>query len=139
IPAPRDANKFPHLNAPRDAAFDRVPTNAPRWLAHRPPFTKADIAVINKRERMRARAVQSVDRMVASLEHKLAATGQLQNTIFMFSSDNGYHEGQYRLLPGKLTAFDTDVNVPLIVAGPGIAPGSTNNNIVQNVDLAPTF
>lgn len=139
IPAPRDVHKFPHLDAPRDAAFNRVPTNAPSWLAHRPPFTKADIVRINRRERMRARAVQAVDRMVASLERKLAATGQLQNTIFMFSSDNGYHEGQYRLLPGKLTAFDTDVNVPLIVAGPGIKAGSVNNNIVQNVDLAPTF
>ena len=38
----------------------------------------------------------------------------------MFSSDNGYHLGQHRLLKGKQTAFDTDIHVPLIVAGPGV-------------------
>jgi arylsulfatase A-like enzyme len=47
--------------------------------------------------------------------------------------------GEYRLLPGKFTAFDTDIRVPLIVAGPGIRPGSVDNHVVENVDLAPTF
>ena len=57
----------------------------------------------------------------------------------MFSSDNGYHTGEYRLLPGKLTAFDTDIHVPLIVAGPGIHQGSTTRGMAENVDLAKTF
>ena len=57
----------------------------------------------------------------------------------MFSSDNGYHIGEYRLLPGKQTAFDTDVRVPLVVVGPGVPAGATRDQIVQNIDLAPTF
>ena len=44
--------------------------------------------------------------------------GQERNTYFVFSSDNGYHMGEYRLMPGKMTAFDTDIHVPLIVTGP---------------------
>ena len=48
-------------------------------------------------------------------------TASPSNTYFVFSSDNGYHMGEYRLLPGKQTAFDTDIHVPLIVAGPGVA------------------
>ena len=66
-------------------------------------------------------------------------TGQARNTVFVFSSDNGYHLGEYRLPSGKQTAFDTDILVPLIVAGPGIAPGSVNPAITENVDLRPTF
>ena len=42
-------------------------------------------------------------------------------------------------MPGKLTAFDTDIHVPLVVTGPGVRPGSTTNVMAENVDLAKTF
>jgi arylsulfatase A-like enzyme len=77
--------------------------------------------------------------MVGRLVERLEATGQMSNTYFIFSSDNGYHMGEHRLLPGKLTAYDTDIHVPLIVVGPGVAPGSTVTALAQNTDLAPTF
>ena len=57
----------------------------------------------------------------------------------MFSSDNGYHLGQHRLTHGKQTAFDTDIRVPLIVAGPGVPTGKLVPQVAQNVDLYPTF
>ena len=57
----------------------------------------------------------------------------------MFSSDNGYHLGQHRLARGKQTAFDTDIRVPLIVAGPGVPQGRVVSQVAQNVDLYPTF
>jgi arylsulfatase A-like enzyme len=47
--------------------------------------------------------------------------------------------GDYRLTPGKMTAFDTDIRVPLVVMGPGIPAGVRNPAVVQNIDLAPTF
>lgn len=137
--APRDVNSFPDLKAPRGPAFNRVPVNAPSWYRSRRAFRPQFIAALDLRFRQRVEAVQSVDRMIGALEKKLRRTGQLANTVFVFSSDNGYHIGEHRLYPGKLTAYDTDVNVPLVVAGPGIAPGSTNGDLVQNVDLAPTF
>ncbi len=64
---------------------------------------------------------------------------ELDNTYIVFSSDNGYHMGQHELSVGKMTAFDTDVRVPLIVAGPGVPHGRTVHAVTQNVDLAPTF
>ncbi len=57
----------------------------------------------------------------------------------MFSSDNGLHMGEYRLLPGKETAFDTDIHVPLIVTGPGIPAGASTDAMAENIDLAKTF
>jgi N-acetylglucosamine-6-sulfatase len=47
--------------------------------------------------------------------------------------------GQHRLLPGKETAFDSDIRVPLIVAGPGVPPAQAVPELVQNTDLYPTF
>lgn len=94
---------------------------------------------MNQQFRMRVQDVQSVDRMVSGLENTLAATGQLSNTVFVFSSDNGYHIGEHGLYSGKDTAFDTDIRVPLIVAGPGIPHGVINHSVVEATDLAPTF
>jgi len=47
--------------------------------------------------------------------------------------------GDHRLMPGKQTAFETDIGVPLIVTGPDVTAGKTVTNIVQNIDLYPTF
>jgi arylsulfatase A-like enzyme len=69
----------------------------------------------------------------------VAAVGAQSNTYFVFSSDNGYHMGEHRLMPGKMTAFDTDIRVPLIVTGPGVPAGRTVDEVVENVDLCPTF
>jgi N-acetylglucosamine-6-sulfatase len=138
-PAPRDANDFPGLTAPRGPAFDRLPTNAPSWLAGRPPLTPAETAKIDAGFRKRAQAVQAVDDLIVRLRAALAAAGVAGDTYIVFSSDNGYHMGEYRLNPGKMTAFDTDIRVPLVVAGPGVAPGRTRAEPVENVDVAPTF
>jgi arylsulfatase A-like enzyme len=69
----------------------------------------------------------------------VAARGLSRNTYVVFSSDNGLHTGEYRLMPGKLTAYDTDIHVPLVVAGPGVRRGTVSNAMADNVDLASTF
>jgi arylsulfatase A-like enzyme len=43
------------------------------------------------------------------------------------------------MMPGKMTAYDTDIHVPLIVTGPGIKAGRVVEEITQNIDLCPTF
>ena len=77
--------------------------------------------------------------MIGNIEATLQARGLAENTYIVFSSDNGYHMGEHRLLPGKMTAFDTDIRVPLIVVGPGVPAGQTTTRIAENVDLRPTF
>lgn len=139
VAAPQDVGRYSDLAVPHTPTWNRRPTNGPAWLANHPRLGPNQIAWCNDVYRKRVAAVQAVDRMLGDLQTALRQTGQLRNTIFVFSSDNGFHIGDYGLTPGKLTAFNTDVNVPLVVAGPGIAPGSTNADLVQNIDLAPTF
>jgi N-acetylglucosamine-6-sulfatase len=139
VPAPRDRHRFPGLKAPRPPNFNVLPTNAPRWLAGRGPLTPRQLRKNDRAFRRRAEAVQSVDRMIATIRAALAARGLTNDTYIVFSSDNGLHTGEYRLMPGKLTAFDTDIHVPLVIAGPGVAPGSHTTAMTENVDLAKTF
>ncbi|GAA4598440.1 arylsulfatase A-like enzyme [Actinoplanes octamycinicus] len=138
-PAAPDTGKFLTVQAPRTPAYDRLPANAPHWLSRHAPLTKKQRQTIDLEFRKRVQAVQSVDRMLAALRATLTKAGVADNTIVVFNSDNGYHMGEYRLTSGKQTAFDTDVNVPLIVAGPRVKAGQIVDEVVENVDLRPTF
>ena len=91
----------------------------------------AAVAVRDLRDR--ARMSQSVDRLMTQI---LAEAGP--NTYVVLTSDNGFHLGQQGLGRGKGTPYDTDVRVPLLITGPGVAPG-TRREVTSNIDLAPTF
>jgi N-acetylglucosamine-6-sulfatase len=138
-PAEADKDAFPGLKAPRTPAYDTLPSDAPPWLAARQPLTADEQQQIDTAFRKRVQAVQSVDRMIGALQDTLSKAGVARNTLVVFTSDNGYHMGEHRLNPGKQTAFDTDVRVPLVMAGPGVPAGATVAQPAENIDLRPTF
>ncbi len=139
-PAPRHAQLFPDLKYPRTPAFAARPkASDPAWLRAVPALTTTEITKIESSFRKRVQAVQAVDEMIGTLQATLAATGHDRDTYVFFASDNGYHMGERSQRPGKQTAFDTDIRVPLIVTGPGIPAGMTIDEITQNIDLCPTF
>jgi N-acetylglucosamine-6-sulfatase len=138
-PAPRDAGAFPSLRAPRTPAFNTVGIGEPAWLSSFAPLSPAQVDSIDRKFRRRAQAVHAVDRMIGEIEVALKARGLARDTYIVFSSDNGLHMGEHRLEPGKLTAFDTDIKVPLIVTGPGVPGGRVVKAMTENVDLCPSF
>ncbi|MBE7325985.1 sulfatase-like hydrolase/transferase [Nocardioides sp. Y6] len=89
--------------------------------------------VAEQRLRDRARMVQSVDRTLARIMKAVD-----DDTVVVLTSDNGFHLGQNGLWAGKGTAYDTDLRVPLLMAGPGIEPGP-RAEWTSNIDLAPTL
>jgi arylsulfatase A-like enzyme len=139
VPAPRDGHRFPRVRAPRTPEYGRKVRGAgPRWL-DLPPLRRDEVAIMDDWFRRRVQSVQAIDSMVSTLQREVREQGLASNTYFVFSSDNGYHIGEHRLRPGKMTAFDTDVRVPLVVVGPGIRPGMQIDALAENIDLAPTF
>jgi len=139
-PAPRHANAFVDVRAPRGPAFNVEPgPDTPPWLRTHKTLAATQIAEIDAAYRKRVQAVQAVDELLARVERKLAERGVAERTYVVFSSDNGFHMGEHRLMPGKMTAFDSDARVPLVVAGPGVAAGRVVDRLAQNIDLRPTF
>jgi N-acetylglucosamine-6-sulfatase len=138
-PAPRDVGTFPTLKQPKGAAYNAAVSNPPTWLKNRAPLNAKQRAQTEKSFRKRVRSIQAVDRMIGRLRTELAKRGKLKNTYFVFTSDNGFHLGQHRLRSGKQTAFDHDINVPLIVTGPTVRRHHVEKRIVENIDLRPTF
>ena len=83
--------------------------------------------------------MQSVDDLIDALLARLQHYDILDDTYIFYSTDNGYHIGQHRLQPSKQCAFQEDVNIPLIIRGPGIAKNHTTDIVTTHTDLAPTF
>jgi arylsulfatase A-like enzyme len=138
-PAPRHANLFPNLRAPRGPLFNAAQLlNPPPWLPTS-PLTNRQIARIDQNFRRRARSVQAIDEMIGAIRAQLRRLGVADNTYIVFSADNGFHMGQRRLSGGKQTYFDHDVRVPLVVVGPGVPAGRSVTRVAANVDLRPTF
>src|SRR5215471_8720338 len=79
-PAPRDANDFPGLTAPRTPAFDEADiSDKPPWLANHALLTPKQITNIDTSFRKRAQAVEAVDDLLGKLQSELARNGQLAN------------------------------------------------------------
>ena len=75
------------------------------------------------------------ERLIAALEAK----GELGTTYVFFTSDNGFHMGEHGLTQGKVSPYEEDVRVPLLVRGPGMPASQTRDRFVLNNDFAPTF
>jgi arylsulfatase A-like enzyme len=104
-----------------------------------PRQSEANVAYNDHFFRQRLRALQAVDELVEGVVQRLEARGVLDNTIIIYSADNGYHIGQHRLQPGKECGYEEDINIPLIIRGPGIAKNWTSNLITTHTDLSPTI
>ena len=140
VPAPRHVDDFPDARAPRPPSFNEINlSDKPEWLRYDTRLNDKQVAKLDAAYRLRVQDVESIDDMVGALLDELDALGQLDNTYIVFSSDNGYHLGSHRMLAGKVTAYDSDIHVPLIVRGPGVAPGTHTQKMVENIDLAETF
>jgi arylsulfatase A-like enzyme len=140
-PAPRDRGALSGRPFQRAAGFDeRDTSDKPRFLQriYRPltPAVKRGLLV---QQHDRQESLLSVDRQVGRLVTELRQTGELDNTYILFTSDNGYMQGEHRVAYGKMLAYDPSTRVPLLLRGPGIPHGVSSHELVANIDLAPTI
>jgi N-acetylglucosamine-6-sulfatase len=137
--APRHAERFQDLTMPRTQPYDEADvSDKPAWVAGKGRLKAREEAGLQGGYRDRARSLLAVDEAVGRLVEILRGQGELQNTYLVFTSDNGYHMGEHRLRPGKTSAYEEDIRVPLIVKGPGVKAGR-EGRISLNTDLASTF
>jgi arylsulfatase A-like enzyme len=69
----------------------------------------------------------------------LEATGELDNTYVLFTSDNGFFLGEHRRRHGKTLPYEPSLRVPLLLRGPGIPAGERRTDPFAMIDFAPTF
>lgn len=85
------------------------------------------------------RCVRGVDESVGTLVRTLEEMGLSDNTIVVYSSDQGFYIGDHGWYD-KRWMYEESLLMPLIIKWPGVTkPGSTNTQMVQNLDYAETF
>src|SRR6185369_17006800 len=90
-------------------------------------------------QRNQLRALAAIDEGVGQLLAALETSKQLDNTVFIFTSDNGYFWGEHGL-GDKRWAYEESIRDPLLVRYPKlIKPGTTFEQLVLNIDVAPTL
>lgn len=139
-PAPQYEKAFVSTKAPRDGSFDK-PGKDKHWLLRQPlnPMTNSSVEFLDNAFRRRWQTLLSVDDLVEKVVKKLQDINELNNTYVFFSSDHGYHTGQFSLPIDKRQLYEFDIRVPLMVRGPGIKPNQTLQAPVLNIDFGPTF
>jgi N-acetylglucosamine-6-sulfatase len=83
--------------------------------------------------------LQSVDDLVSSIVNALRTKGVLNDTVILFTSDNGFLFGEHRIPGGKTRIYEESSRVPLLVKGGPFTGGVARSQVVGNIDLAPTI
>jgi N-acetylglucosamine-6-sulfatase len=129
-----------NLDAPRSPDFNEADvSDKPSNIKNLPLLTQSQINAVDARYRARAEALLGVDDLVQNVVSTLQATGELKNTVILFTSDNGFFHGEHRVPQGKVRLYEPSIRVPLLIRGPGVPKGVHRSQPVGNVDLAPTI
>ncbi len=137
IPPARYANTpvTPPPNPPsvNEADVSDKPPN----VRNKPLFTAAQLAVFNQQRVLTTRDMLAINDGVARVLNALSATGRLERTIVVLTSDNSRHFGEHRL-ENKGYVYEESVRVPFLVRWPGIA-GRIERGAISLCDLTPTI
>lgn len=125
--------------APGDAWLDPDINDKPDYLRSLLPPNQAERAAMLELTRQRAEALYVVDRQVKRTIGALAASGELEETLVIFTSDNGYFLGEQGIRQGKILPHEASLRTPLIMRGPGIPAGEVRYDPFMSIDFAPTI
>src|SRR6476620_3065053 len=139
-PAPRDADAFNNVPLPKPPNFNEADvSDKPKAIRQMPRLTQTQIGNIQRKYRCELESLLAVDLCVKKVINALKTKGALDNTLIIYTSDNGYFHGEHRIPGDKQRVYEESIRVPLEMRGPGVPKGVTINPLVTNADLAPTI
>jgi N-acetylglucosamine-6-sulfatase len=142
IPAERHRRLYEGEPIPHRPNYQRPPNDKPallRQLGNLPPLGNST-ATRDETILGRQRSLMAIEEGVGEILKALKATGQLDNTVLVFTSDNGYFYGEHGLSVERRLAYEESIRLPLLVRYPRlINHGTIRDELALNIDLAPTL
>ncbi|KAK0407442.1 hypothetical protein QR680_019198 [Steinernema hermaphroditum] len=139
-PAPQYSEMFGNVETHRTDSWNYAPNPDKQWLLqHTGKMEPVHVVFTDMLHRRRLQTLQSVDDAVQRVLNEVRLYNKLSNTYIIFTSDHGYHLGQYGLIKGKNMPYEFDIKVPFFMRGPGLPRNVSTFKPVSNVDIAPTI
>jgi len=140
-PAPRHLGVAAAISLPRPPSFNEVDlTDKSTWLQAAFPtrYDQAAVDCLEQSYRSRLESMVAVDDLIGAVTDTLLARNALDDTVLIFTSDNGFAFGEHRFT-GKVVPYEESARVPLFIRLPQMTSSSSTAALVLNTDLAPTI
>ncbi|MEZ5288472.1 MAG: sulfatase [Vicinamibacterales bacterium] len=142
VAAERHRGRYATRDMPRRPNAFHPPVDKPalmRPIPGLPPLGK-ETATTDEEIRGRIEMLLAVDDSLGRILAALERRGQLDDTVVVFTSDHGYFYGEHGLNEERRLAYEETIRIPMLVRYPSaVTPGSTPDQLVLSIDLAPTF
>jgi arylsulfatase A-like enzyme len=144
IPDPQDAGRFDGEPLPMGPSFNEADvSDKPSFIRSLAPLDPGLIGGLREVHECAIESLASVDRNVAALRRAVKKAGELEDTVFVFLSDNGLYAGEHRIPGSKQNPYEEGLRVPFVISAPkdvlGRRPPRRLPEPVANIDLAPTI
>jgi arylsulfatase A-like enzyme len=143
VPAPRYRNRLQGTPLPQPPGFNEADvSDKPRTIQNRPRLNQRAVAAVQESWQQRRETLMAVDDAVVSIVDTLRSTGQLDNTLILFTSDNGFFHGEHRVRAGKVLLYEPSIRVPLLMRWTGnrtLPRGVHRKQLSMNADYAQTI
>lgn len=152
-PAERHKDQYAGVEFPKTPGMDDTFAGKPAWTRGgvADPRTQTEPGLIppalppgnwdpsGERRMGYVRTLSAVDDCVGRILKTLETRGELDNTLIIFTSDNGYFFGEHGRGDKRL-AYEESIRIPMIMRYPALVkPGSSVEQMVLNLDVAPTL
>jgi hypothetical protein len=97
------------------------------------------VAGVEENWRQEIESLMAVDEGVAQIVEALRRNGELENTLIVFMSDNGFMHGEHRALAEKVLPYEESIRVPMVMRGPGVPRTRVDRRLVGNMDVTSTI
>jgi arylsulfatase A-like enzyme len=140
-PAPRHKGVFSTLALPLPPNFNEGDaSDKPTFFRDfTPTMNTTVISAITVAFRHYRESLLGVDDMVEEVVNALKSSGKYENTVIVYTSDNGFFHGEHRRPGGKVLVYEPSIRVPLVISGPGLPKGEIRDQLVNNLDVTATI
>ncbi|MBI4093358.1 sulfatase-like hydrolase/transferase, partial [Candidatus Kaiserbacteria bacterium] len=135
-PALRHLGMFGGVPLPQTQSFNEADmSDKPAFMREHSLLDASALTQATNLFRDRRESLLSVDDMVEKIVQALQAAGKLDNTIIVYTSDNGYFQGEHRRSNNKYLVYEESIRVPLVIRGPGVPKNQTRSQMVNTLDV----
>jgi len=139
-PAARDAGALDGEPLPQPPSFNEADvSDKPGMIRALDPMAPPQIARVTRNYRCRGESLLAIDDGVKRIVDELRAQGELENTVIVYTSDNGFFHGEHRIRGGKARVYEEAIRVPLLIRGPGFPRGVEIVDEAVNADVTATI